>query len=148
MIQTKTVYRKTGDTSWDNFLDPDTVPTDNEVCEIWKNAHSNIFGTDAKTLFPTVINTLTVISNFELHQEMSAEDSELDAVFAWLDHISNTDVSYASGIINLFELLYPGETFTQEFHVLNAPSDIWTMPRASLFGDWLKNEPSITVVES
>jgi hypothetical protein len=147
MIQTKTVYRKTGDTSWDNFLDPDTVPADNEVREIWKTAYSNIFGTDAKTLFPTVINTLTVISNFELHQEMSAEDSELDAVFAWLDHISNTDVSYASGIINLFELLYPGETFTQEFHVLNAPSDIWTMPRA-LFGDWLKNEPSITVVES
>jgi len=148
MIRSVTIYRKTGDTSWDYFIDPNTVPADNQVCEIWKTAQSHLYGAESKALFPGLNFNFTVVSTNELHMNLTAEDSELDAVIAWLSNATAIDIHHASGFHNLCELLYPGETFTEDFEILEVPTNIWNNPAANQLYAWLKAEPTINVIEN
>jgi hypothetical protein len=131
MIKLILVYTKSGNDTWDYFLDPGTVPADNPVHDTWKECFLNLYGTNALEMFPTLKFTFTVISPQELHIQWEIPD--LETLKAWGYYFSAFTPRPAETFYNLLEILYPGETIAGHVEIIETVEGLYD---SGLF-EWL-----------
>ena len=116
MIKLIAVYTKSGNDTWDYFLDPATVPVDNPVHDTWKESFLNLYGTTALEMFPTIKFTFTVISPQELHIQWEIPDLEI--FDEWSHYWGTFTPRPAESFYSLLEILYPGETIAGSIEIV------------------------------
>jgi hypothetical protein len=122
MIKMNANYTKSGDTSWDYFLDPATVSADHAIYETWAELHPNLYGTQAQQLFG--INfTFDIVSPQELR--MLWEIPDVPTFQAWVNHFTSFSPLPATDMYELMSMLYPGETLGGYGEIIEAPDDLY-----------------------
>ena len=116
MIKLIAVYTKSGNATWDYFLDPATVPADNPVHDTWKECFPNLYGATALEMFPTIKFTFTALSSQELHIQWEVPD--LETFDEWGYYFSAFTPRPAETFYSLLEILYPGETIAGRIEII------------------------------
>jgi len=142
MLKSVLTYTKTGNTTWDYFLDPSTLPADNPMFETWKQVWLMMYGTETKTLFPGVTWEFEVISAQELKCHQTIIDVE--TLDAWISYITSCDLSPATDIHTVFEIMYPGESLSQTLEIIQAPVNI----QDSTAYQWVNEDPNVAVIQN
>jgi hypothetical protein len=125
MLKMKVVYTKTGTTSWDYFLDANTVPLDSPVYTSWKNIQPNLYGKVALGLFAGIKFTFNTVSNQEIH--VGWEIPDVPTYQAWVAYFSSFDATPAVcyGFYEIMTILYAGETFGGYLEIIEATPDLY-----------------------
>jgi hypothetical protein len=116
MLKSKQTHTKTGNTTWDYFLDPTTLPTDHPVYTAWNTYEPKIYGADSHAMFPGVKFTFEVVSPQELI--LWKEFDSIDTVMAWMDYCRSWDLHPATTLDDLMNLIYPGEDLQVKIQLL------------------------------
>jgi hypothetical protein len=127
MLKSKHTYTKTGDTTWDYFTNPTTLPEDHAVYNSWNTHESHVYGADVHSMFPGLKFTFEVVSPQELI--LWKEFDSLDTVMAWRDYYEALDLHPATSLLDLLNLIYPGENVADRIQFLEGyPDSVYTLP--------------------
>lgn len=123
MLKTKQTHTKTGDTTWDYFLDPTTLPADHPIYNAWNEYEPRIYGAESHAMFPGINFTFEVVSPQELI--LWKEFDSIDTVMAWKDYCRSWDLHPATDLDDLMNLIYPGENLQVKIQILEGfPANI------------------------
>jgi hypothetical protein len=142
MLKSVLTYTKTGNTTWDYFLNPSTLPVDNPMFETWNQVFPMMYGPETNALFPGVTLEFEVVSAQELKCQQTVSDVE--TLDAWINYITSCDLSPATDVHTALEIMYPGESISQTLKIIEAPVGI----QDSTAYQWANNEPNIAVIHN
>jgi len=127
MLKSKQTYTKTGDTTWDYFLDPTTLPTDHPVYNAWNTYESKVYGAESHAMFPGLKFTFETVSPQEL--VIWKEFDSVETIQAWTAYCQSWDLHPAVGLDDLINLIYPGENVQVNIQLIEGfPDNLATLP--------------------
>ena len=113
------IFRKTGDTSWDYFMHPETLPDNHPLKQTWSKVQPQLYGNQARARWPGSNFTFVVESPQKMY--IVQELASLEQVVKRKTANEHMDVSPATSWDSLLEMLYPGEDIKYTLKPVDVP---------------------------
>jgi hypothetical protein len=113
------IFRKTGDTSWDYFINPSSLPDNHPLKQTWPKVQSQLYGAKARARWLGSNFTFVVESPQKMY--IIQELASLEQVVKRRNANEQLDVSPATGWDSLLEMLYPGENIQYTLKPVDVP---------------------------
>ena len=113
------IFRKTGNSSWDYFIDPSTLPQDHPFKQTWEHVHSQLYGKIAQERWTGAEFTFVVETPQLMY--IKQEFVSIAQALARRNANFNLDVRPATNWESMLEMLYPGENIQYTLKPVHTP---------------------------